>query len=257
MATVIVITNQKGGVGKTTTVAAIGSSLGMLNKRVLLIDMDPQGSLSFSFGAQIIENRTIYEVLKEDIPAKDAIQHSKYFDIIPSDILLSRSEVEFSGSGFEKILKKSLRPLQRLYDYIIIDTPPALNILTVNAYTAANYLIIPMAADILSLLGLSQLQDTVDAVKASYNPNLHVLGILMTKVQSNTRLSAEVREMAEALASQMNTRVFQNQIRNSIAIAEAPAHGTSIFEYDAKSNAAQDYLSFIEEIAKDISLSEN
>lgn len=257
MATVIVITNQKGGVGKTTTVAAIGSALGMLNKKVLLIDMDPQGSLSFSFSAEIIENATVYEVLKGTITAKEAIQESPYFDIIPSDILLSRSEVEFSGSGYEKILKNAIRPLQRLYDYIIIDTPPALNILTVNAYTAANYLIIPMAADILSLLGLSQLQDTVNAVKTSYNKNLNVLGILMTKVQSNTRLSAEVREMAENLAMQMKTKVFKNHIRSSIAIAEAPAHGISIFEYDAKSNAAKDYLSFIEEISSDISLSEN
>ena len=256
MATVIVITNQKGGVGKTTTVGAIGNALGMLQKRVLLIDMDPQGSLSFSYGIEIEEGHTIYEVLKDEIWAKSAICQSTYFDIIPSDILLSRAEVEFSGTGFEKRLKNALRPLQRLYDYIIIDTPPALNIITVNAYTAANYLIIPMSADILSLLGLSQLQDTVDAVKASYNPELNILGILMTKVQTNTRLSSEVKEMASDLAEQMGTRIFESQIRSSISVAETPAHGISIFEYDSKCNAAGDYLSFIEEISSDISLSE-
>lgn len=255
MATVIVVTNQKGGVGKTTTAASIGSALGMLNQRVLMVDMDPQGSLSFSFGVEIHEGYTMYEMLKGDVTAKDIISQCTYFDIMPSDILLSRAEVEFSGTGFEKLLKDSLRPVQRLYDYIIIDTPPALNIITVNAYTAANYLIIPMAADILSLLGLSQLQDTVDAVKSSYNRNLNILGILMTKVQTNTRLSGEVKEMAEDLAQQMNTKVFDTQIRSSISIAEAPAHGISIYEYNGRCNAASDYLNFIEEISSDISLS--
>lgn len=255
MATVIVITNQKGGVGKTTTVGAIGNALGMLRKRVLLIDMDPQGSLSFSYGINAEEGYTVYEVLKGKITAKEAIVQSTYFDVIPADILLSRAEVEFSGTGFEKLLKNALRPLQRQYDYIIIDTPPALNIITVNAYTAANYLIIPMSADILSLLGLSQLQDTIDAVKASYNPRLNVLGILMTRVQVNTRLSNEVKEMASDLAGQMGTKIFNTQIRSSISVAETPAHGISIYEYDGRCNAANDYLKFIEEISEDISLS--
>ena len=142
------------------------------------------------------------------------------------------------------------------YDYIVIDTPPALNILTVNAYACADHLIIPMAPEILSLLGLTQLKETIDSVKQSLNPSLNVLGILLTKYNKRTLLAREVKEMAENIASQIGTKVFDTQVRTSVSVAEAPAHGTSIYDHSPKAKPALDYRAFVAEVVASTSNSQ-
>ncbi len=249
MATIIALTNQKGGVGKTTTSSALAAGLfSFYDKKVLAIDLDPQGSLGFSLGLDIENCKTIYDVLTGQVSIRDAIQETDYCDIITSNILLSGAELEFTSSDRDLLLKKALIPVKSNYDYIIIDTPPALNILTVNAYAASNHLIIPMAPEILSLLGVSQLKETIDSVRQSVNPNLNVLGIILTKFNPRTLLAREVKEMAENIASQMGTRVFANQIRTSVTVAEAPAHGLSVFDHAPHANPSLDYQEFVQEV---------
>ena len=136
--------------------------------------------------------------------------------------------------------------------YIIIDTPPALNILTINAYVASDYIIVPMSSEILSLVGLTQLKETVDSVRLSLNPQIRILGILLTKFNSRTRLANEVKEMAESVALQMDTALFDNKIRNSVSVSEMPAHGMSIFKYAPRSKPAEDYLCFVREVIERI-----
>lgn len=249
MSTIIALTNQKGGVGKTTTSSALAAGLvSFYDKRVLAIDLDPQGSLGFSLGLDIEEGRTISDVLTGQAPVQQAIQLTDYCDVITSNILLSSAEIEFTSSDRELLLKKALEPVMDDYDYIIIDTPPALNILTVNAYAVSDYLIIPMAPEILSLLGVTQLKETIDSVRVSMNPDLNVLGIILTKFNQRTLLAREVKEMAENVAGQMGTRVFQTQIRTSVTVAEAPAHGLSIFDHAPSAKPSEDYKNFIQEV---------
>lgn len=247
-AAIITLTNQKGGVGKTSTSSALISGLTAHKKRVLGIDLDPQGNLGYSLGLEIEESRTIYDVMKGKAYLADVIQHTKYGDIVPSNILLSSAELEFNRPGREYMLKNALVPIENLYDYIIIDTPPALNILTVNAYVVSQGLIIPMIPDILSLLGVSQINETIDTVKKFYNPNLQVLGILLTKYNGRMNLTKEVEEMANEIAIQFDSTVFKAKIRNSVSVAEAPAHGESIYDYSGRSKPAQDYWQFVEEV---------
>lgn len=249
MATVIALTNQKGGVGKTTTSGALAAGLASFyDKKVLAIDLDPQGNLGFSLGLDIEDGYTIHDVLKGTVSMKDAIRSVNGCDIVTSNILLSSAELDFAGANRELLLKSALDSVLNDYDYIIIDTPPALNILTVNAYAVADHLIIPMAPEILSLLGLTQLKETVDSVRQSVNPHLNVLGILLTKYNRRTLLAKEVSELAENIATQMDTCVFDAKIRPSVSAAEAPAHGESIFEYSPRSNPAADYREFITEV---------
>lgn len=254
LATIIALTNQKGGVGKTTTSSSLAAGLASFyDKKVLAVDLDPQGSLGFSLGLDIENGATIYDVMKGTVSVTEAVQKTEYCDILTSNILLSSAELEFHGTDRELILKKALAPIIGNYDYIIIDTPPALNILTVNAYAVADYLIIPMAPEILSLLGVSQLKETIDSVYQSVNPRLHVLGLLLTRFNKRTLLAREVKEMTENIAAQIGTKVFQTQIRNGVAVAEAPAHGLSIFDHSPRSNPAQDYKSFVKEVVDMIS----
>lgn len=250
MSRVIAITNQKGGVGKTTTSSALIGGLTALGKKVLGIDLDPQGNLGFSLGVDIEGRPSVYELFKGTVATKDAITRTVCGDILSSNILLSSAELEFNRSGREYMLRDIIQPLQEFYDYIIIDTPPALNILTVNAYVAANALIIPMTPEILSLLGISQLKETIDSVKRFYNPDLEILGILLTKYNKRTNLTKEVEEMANAVAAQLETVVLDPKIRVSVSVAEAPAHGESIITYAPKSKPALDYAQLIQQIAE-------
>lgn len=252
MSKIIVLTNQKGGVGKTTSTCALIAGLAMKGNKVLGIDLDPQGNLGFSLGLEIEEGHTVYEVLKGDVSAAKAIRHAEICDVLTSNILLSGSELEFNGAGREFLLKQALVPVLDFYDYIVIDTPPALNILTVNAYAAADYLIIPMVPEILSLLGLSQLKETINTVQETVNPKLNILGILLTKYNKRTLLAQEVREMAQNIADQIGTVVFDTQIRTSVSVAEAPAQGETIFKYAPRSNPANDYRALINEIMEKI-----
>lgn len=252
MSKIIVLTNQKGGVGKTTSTSALIAGLAMKGNKVLGIDLDPQGNLGFSLGLEIEEGHTVYEVLKGEVTAAKAIRHAEICDVLTSNILLSGSELEFTGGGREFLLKQALVPVLDFYDYIVIDTPPALNILTVNAYAAADYLIIPMVPEILSLLGLSQLKETINTVQETVNPKLNILGILLTKYNKRTLLAQEVKEMAQNIADQIGTVVFDTQIRTSVSVAEAPAQGETIFQYAPRSNPASDYRALVNEIIEKI-----
>ncbi|MGI6727466.1 MAG: ParA family protein [Anaerovoracaceae bacterium] len=248
MSKTLVITNQKGGVGKTTTASAVVSGLADKGYKVLAIDLDPQGNLGFCLGAEYDNSPTVYELMKGTIALEKIIQHRNGIDVIPSNILLSGAELEFTKTGREYLLKKGIEPILKFYDYVIIDTPPALNILTVNAYTATDKLIIPMVPEILSLMGISQLRETIELVKNKYNPEIQVLGILLNKYDKRRLLTKDVEEMAQIIAIELNTKVFKTKIRSSVAVAEAPAHGVSIFKHSPRSNSSKDYRKFIDEL---------
>ncbi len=250
MKKITVITNQKGGVGKTTTTCSMAGGLRMKGYRVLVIDLDPQGNLSFSVGAETEDSPTVYEVLKGQVPIRNAIQQTRTCDILPSNILLSGAELEFNRPGREHILKEAMGDIAEEYDYVLIDTPPALSILTVNAYTVANSIIIPMVPEILSLQGISQLKETIDTVRKYYNSNLTIDGILLTKYNNRTNLTRDVEDLAKVVARQLNTVVFKSRIRTSVAVAEAPAHCESVIAYAPNAAAAKDYKQLIDELLK-------
>ena len=252
MAVKIVLTNQKGGVGKTTTSATLAAGLGLKGKRVLAVDLDPQGNLGFSLGLEDDVEHTIYEVLRGKADLRDAICHATNCDVIPSDVMLSEAEIRLQQDGRQTLLMQALGAVEEDYDFVIIDTPPTLNILTLNGYTAADYLIVPMTTEILSFVGMTQLQETVSAIRENVNPRLKVLGILLTRYNKRTRLAADVLEMAQTVARYSGTRVFDAKIRSGVAVAEAPAHGLDLLSYAPRSNPAKDYAAFVDEVLKQI-----
>lgn len=247
MSTIISITNQKGGVGKTTTAASLASGLFSMGKKVLCIDLDPQGNLGFCLGLEAHPPVTLYEALLKKAPAISCILHTDYADIIPSDISLGSIEVEMTGKC-ESYLKDILTPFSTFYDYIIIDTPPALNILTVNAYVVSDHIVIPMFPEVLSLVGVSQIKETISTVRNSFNPSLNVLGILLTRYNSRSKLAGEMSDLAASLASMLQSRVFKTRIRNGVAAAESPAHGMPVNRHAPNSNPGKDYRAFTEEV---------
>ena len=251
MSKVIAVTNQKGGVGKTTTCAAFAGIFRKNGKRVLAIDLDPQGNLSFSLGAEDT-GLTIHDVMQGKCTVRQAVKHTRICDVITSNILLSGTELELDGSDREFVLKRALSQAEDDYDAVIIDTPPALSILTINAYTAANDLIIPMTPEVLSLQGIAQVKDTILAVKKYYNKSLDVRGILLTRYSSKYLLSEEVAEMAEIIAEQLGTQIFDTRISACIAAAEAPAHQQTLVEYSPKCRAAREYTRLAEQLYPDL-----
>lgn len=247
-ASIIAITNQKGGVGKTTTAAALLASLHHRGARVLGVDLDPQGSLGFSLGLDIERCATVYDVFRGAATPEEALSSTEICDLLPSNILLSGAELEFNRPGREFLLKSALSRMEEHYDFIIVDTPPALNLLTVNAYVAADSLIIPMAPEVLSLLGVSQIKETIESVRSYYNARLEVLGILLNRFSARFNLNREVLELAGQIAAQLGTRVFESKIRSSVSAAEAPAHGQSVVDYAPASKPAQDFEDLCDEL---------
>lgn len=249
MTQIITVTNQKGGVGKTTTASALVCGLHQRGARVLGVDLDPQGNLGFALGLAIGDGYTIYDVLTGEAPIQKAIMHTDYGDVLTSDIMLSTAEVEFTAPRREFMLAQLLDLVRDQYDFIIIDTPPALNLLTINAYVASTGLIIPMEAEVLSLVGVSQIQDTVDTVRSTFNPHLKVLGILLNKYNFRLTLSQEILELAEQVAAQLGSKVFSTKIRRSVSVAMAPAHGQSVLTYQPDSKPAKDFRRILDEVA--------
>lgn len=248
MAKVISVTNQKGGVGKTTTTLALATGLQAKGFRVLAVDMDPQANLTFSLGGENDDGPTVYELLNGDVKPRFAIQRTSYVDLISSNILLSGAELEFTQEGREFMLKNALKLLQMRYDYIIIDTPPNLGYLTVNALAASDYMIIPMLADIFSLQGIAQLGDSIGRLKKYCNPELVVGGILLCRYDSRTILGKRIYETAEMVSHQIGTKLYKTKIRHSVSIQEAQTNQTSLFEYNPKSPGINDYMAFVEEL---------
>ena len=248
MSKVISVSNQKGGVGKTTTSCCLAVGLKKKGFRVLTIDLDPQGNLGFSVGADTETSASIYDVLKGDVKTQFAIQKTNIIDIIISSILLSGIELEFTNTGREYLLQEAIKPILDLYDYIILDTPPNLGILTINAFTASDYVLVPMLSDIFSLQGIAQLYETVERVKKYCNSKLSIAGILLTKFNPRTLLSREIRGTAELIANDLNIRLFDTYIRSSVVVSEAQSAQQSILDYAPKNNISKDYLRFIDEL---------
>ena len=244
MKTVSVI-NQKGGVGKSTTAEMLISALSLKGFKVLAIDLDAQGNLSYSLAANL-DSPTILEVLTEEISAKDAIKKARA-DVISSNKALAGADAFIADTGKEYRLKEALEKIAKNYDFCIIDTPPALGILTINALTASDSVIIPAQADIYSLQGIENLEETIKAVKKYCNPNLKIEGILLTRYNPRTISSREVSEMAEKLAEKLETKLFKAKIRDAVAVKEAQISQESLFKYAPKSNVTKDYEGFINE----------
>ena len=250
MAIIYSINNQKGGVGKTTTSNALAAGFAARGKKVLLIDADPQANLSLSVGAYI-GKETLYDVLQGKASLKDVMQRIGDLDVIPSNILLSGAELEFTTTGREFLLREALEPVVDQYDYVVIDSPPSLGILTINALTASNKVIVPMTADIFAMQGMDQLSNTIQRVRKWTNPKLTIAGILLTRHSDRTILSRDLAEAIELTAQEMGTKVFETKIREGIAMREAQAQQVDIFEYAPKSNPGVDYALLVDEILEE------
>lgn len=245
---IISIANQKGGVAKTTTSEAICTLFNANHKKTLAIDLDPQSNLSFAMKADIENKPTIYDVLKGDITANEILQHTSSGDILPSNILLSGADLDFNSTGREYLLREAITEIKNNYEYVIIDCPPSLSILTINAFVASDFIVLPVLADVFSLQGMSQLNNTIQSVKKYCNPNLKVAGVLLTKYTQRTNLSSQIKEILNNVCTQMNTVLFETTIRNSVTLQEAQLQQQNIVDYDKKSNAISDYMSFIKEL---------
>lgn len=248
MSKTICVANEKGGVGKTTTSGALAAALKNKNYKVLAVDMDAQTNLSFSMGADLKLHATIYDVLKGETKTQFAIQPTNVTDLIASSVLLSGLDLEFTGRGREFLLRDALAPVKDLYDYIVIDAPPALGILTVNCFTAADCILVPMLSDIFSLQGIAQFYETFERVRQNCNPSLYVAGIFLTKFNSRTHLANEILQTASRIADDLDIPLLDTHIRSSIVLSEAQAMQEDMILYAPKNNAVQDYICLVDEL---------
>ena len=247
MKEVIAVINQKGGVGKSTTANALGAYLFHKGFKVLYVDMDAQGNLSYSMGAS---NKAIssLEVLTGTATAKEAIVQTAQGDLIPASPALSNADALLKDTGREYKLREALEPILGDYDYIILDTPPAIGTLTINALTACNSVIVPAQADIYSLQGIGQLVQTVQTVKRYCNRDIAIKGLLITRYNARALLTKDMTELLEDTANHLQTKLYTTKIRECIALKEAQASQQDIFTYSPKSNATEDYTAFVEEV---------
>jgi chromosome partitioning protein len=246
MSKVISISNHKGGVGKTTSSINIGAGLNNLGKKVLLIDLDPQANLSQSLGL-IDEEVNIYGALRGEYKLQP-IEVIKGLDVIPSTLDLSGAEIEMSGeAGREYILRELIEPIRGSYDYILIDSPPSLGLLTINSFTASDIVLIPLQAQYLALQGVAKLVEVIDKIKKRLNKELQIGGVFITQYDHRKVLN---RDVVETIEAHFKEKVFKTKVRDNIALAEAPTQGVDIFRYNPKSYGAEDYLNLSKEIHK-------
>lgn len=247
---VIVISNQKGGIGKSTTAHALGSYAALKEgKRTLLVDLDAQGNLSQSLGLKT-SPATSYDVLMRRASVCDAtvVVNTLGISAIPSSPLLTRATLDITEVGKEYRLKEALATVKDDYDVVVVDTPPALSVLTINALTAADSLVIPVQADLFSLEAVKEMAGTIASVRKYTNPSLRIEGLLLCRYQGRSILSRNCADSFDALAKTMGTKVFMTRIRESISIKEAQAVSQDIFSYAPRSNGAKDYESFCKEV---------
>ncbi|MGX6592274.1 ParA family protein [Cetobacterium ceti] len=247
----IAIINQKGGEAKTTTSRNIGEILSLKNYKTLVIDMDPQGNLTTNFDINKREVKTLFDVFNKEININEVILNkNENLDIIPNNIKMARANMQFAGHpNWARLLKKYLKDLDKNYDFIIMDCPPALDFSTYNALNAATEIVVTLQAEENSLEGISDLMDTIDEVRED-NEELKICGVVVTKFKGNTNLH---RGYKEVLDNYFTETMFKTVIRDNIKVAEANQSHKSVVEYDKNSNGAKDYLMLVEEIiARDI-----
>lgn len=245
---IIAISNHKGGVGKTTSTVNIGAGLaqGKKGKKVLLVDLDPQANLTQSLGVTD-PIHTIYGALKSEYALEPLEIKEKLF-LIPSTLDLSGAELELSSeAGREFILQELLEPIRNRYDYILIDCPPSLGLLTINAFTASDKVFIPLQTQYLALHGLTKLYEVIEKIKKRLNKRLEIGGIILTQFDSRKTLDKDV---ANTITTHFDGKTFNTRIRNTVTLAEAPSEGLDIFRYSPKSMGAEDYAKLCSEILK-------
>lgn len=252
MVKVIAIANQKGGVGKTTTAVNLAACLAALDRKVLLVDSDPQGNATSGLGFDKRDiKQCIYDTLINDISMQDVIKHTAYknLDVVPATIQLAGAEIELvSLMNREGRMKNSLERVKHNYDYVIIDCPPSLGLLTINALTAASSVIIPIQCEFYALEGVTMLMNTIQLVQRNLNPALKLEGVLMTMFDSRTNLSTEV---VEEVKKYFKTKMYQTIIPRNVRLSEAPSHGQPVIDYDSKSKGALVYMELAQEVVGD------
>lgn len=251
MGRIIAIANQKGGVGKTTTSINLAASIAEMGKRVLAIDLDPQGNMTSGLGVDKNEvENTVYELMLDECSINESIQDTvvKGLRLIPSNVNLAGAEIELLGiNDKEYILKTAVDYIRDDYDFIVIDCPPSLNMLTVNAMTTADTVLVPIQCEYYALEGLSQLIHTVNLVRERLNPQLQIEGILFTMYDSRTNLSTQV---VDNVKKNLNQKIYKTVIPRNIRLAEAPSYGLPITMYDPKSAGAESYMALANEVIK-------
>lgn len=250
MGRILAITNQKGGVGKTTTAINLGASLAVAERKVLIVDIDPQGNATSGLGVRkSADLLTVYDVLVEGRPVRDCVQRGVHFpslDLLPSNRDLVGAEIELVGRpDRERILNRALEVVRDEYDFILVDCPPSLGLLTLNTLTAADAVLIPIQCEFYALEGLSQLLGTIRLVQKGLNPALEIDGVLLTMFDRRLNLS---RQVADEAREYFGSRVFEAAIPRNVRLAEAPSFGQPIATYDVLSPGAQAYLALAQEV---------
>lgn len=245
----VTVTNQKGGVGKTTTAHILSAGLARRGFKVLAVDVDPQTNLTYTAGIDPLEEGlNLYDLMKKQASALQAVKATKSgFSIIPGSLALAGADMEFTTAGREYVLREALEPLEENFDFCVIDTPPTLGILTVNALTASQKVIVPMCADVYSIQGLSQLQGLIKNVKKYCNPALTIDGLLLTKYNQRVVINRQLQESLQDVAERLQTKVYGLAIREAVAIKEAQFLQSDIFAEHPKANVTEDYTAFINE----------
>lgn len=242
----VALVNQKGGVGKSTTAYALAAGLQRKGYKVLAIDIDPQGDLSYCYNARNKQPAAL-SLLTGTATLEQVIVHTENGDIIPAEDLLATADAQLNQLGKEYKLKEALEGMQGQYDYCIIDCPPALGVLTTNALAASDKILVPAEADIFSLIGIGQLSQTISAAKKYTNPALKVEGLIATKYKASTVIGKELRQTLEKTAEQLGTKLYRQPVRECTALHEANLARQNIFAFSPRSNAAKDYAEIINE----------
>ena len=245
MAKTVAIVNQKGGVGKTTTCVNLAAALTEAGKKVLMVDFDPQANSTSGMGVDKTVSKGVYNVLIEDIPTEEALVHTKYGDVLPSNKALAGAGIELIGmERREFLLKEAIAQVKDQYDFVFIDCPPSLELLTLNALCAADTILVPVQGEYFALEGLSDLMNTVRIVRRSLNPRLELEGVLLTMFDGRTNLALQV---AEEVKHYFPGKVYSTVIPRNVRLSEAPSHGKPITSYDRSSRGAEAYTAFAKE----------